>query len=143
MSEDATRGLLDTNILILQKWIDPKLLPGQSAISVVTLAELSIDPQQAAAAGDLNELARRVEVLQRVEFEFDPIPFDASAARIVGRLAASSIASGRRPRARLADLMIAATAVAEGVPGDTCNPKDFTGLDGVTVVEVPRPSAAP
>jgi hypothetical protein len=31
------------------------------------------------------ERARRLDVLQRTENDFDPIPFDAEAARIYGR----------------------------------------------------------
>ena len=38
------RGLLDTNILILRRWVDPVELPNEMAISAVTLAELSADP---------------------------------------------------------------------------------------------------
>jgi len=35
--------------------------------------------------------------------------------------------------------MIAATALANGLPLNTCNPKDFAGIDGLTVVAVPVP----
>lgn len=38
------RGLVDTNILILRAWIDPRELPDEVAISAVTLAELSAGP---------------------------------------------------------------------------------------------------
>jgi predicted nucleic acid-binding protein len=73
--------------------------------------------------------------------EFDPVPFDAEAARIFGRVTAAVIAAGRKPRARLADLMIASTAIAEGLPLFTTNPDDFTGLDTLTrIVPVTRPS---
>ena len=40
------QGLLDTNILILRKWIDPSELPDEMAISAVTLAELSAGPHE-------------------------------------------------------------------------------------------------
>jgi len=80
-------------------------------------------------------------VLQRAEHEFDPIPFDAEAARIYGRVSAAVIAAGRRPRRRIADLMIAATAIAQGLPLFTTNPDDFTGLAGLlTLVPVTRPA---
>lgn len=79
-------------------------------------------------------------VLQRAENEFDPIPFDTEAARIYGRVCAAVISSGRKPRRRVADLMIAAIAIAEGLPLFTTNPDDFKGLDGLlTVVPVTRP----
>jgi predicted nucleic acid-binding protein len=37
--------------------------------------------------------------------------------------------------------MIAATAVANNLPVFTCNPADFNGIDGLTVVAVPIPPA--
>ena len=40
MSSDLPRqGLLDTNILILRRWLDPAGLPEEMAISAITLAE--------------------------------------------------------------------------------------------------------
>lgn len=69
------------------------------------------------------------------------MPFDAEAARLFGRVAAAVVAVGRKPRRRLADLMIAATAMAEGLPLFTTNPDDFIGLDGLLrVVPVTRPA---
>jgi predicted nucleic acid-binding protein len=86
------------------------------------------------------ERARRMDVLQRAENEFDPIPFDAEAARIYGRVCAAVISSGRKPRRRVADLMIAAIAIATDLPLFTTNPDDFKGLDDLlTVVPVTRP----
>ena len=38
------QGLLDTNILILRRWVDPAELPEEMAISAITLAELSAGP---------------------------------------------------------------------------------------------------
>jgi tRNA(fMet)-specific endonuclease VapC len=37
--------------------------------------------------------------------------------------------------------MIAATALANNLPVFTCNPADFSGIDGLTVVPVPVPAA--
>ena len=86
------------------------------------------------------ERARRLDVLQRAEHEFDPIPFDAEAARTYGRVTAAVVSAGRKPRRRIADLMIAATAIAERLPLFTTNPDDFDGLLGLlTVVPVTRP----
>lgn len=86
------------------------------------------------------ERARRTEALQRAESEFDPVPFDAEAARIYGRVTAAVVATGRQPRRRIADLMIAATAIAEALPLYTTNPGDYSGLEKlVRVVPVTRP----
>jgi predicted nucleic acid-binding protein len=140
------QGLLDTNILILRRWIDPAELPDEMAVSAVTLAELSAGPHQVRPNGEQDaydehaERARRLDVLQRAEHEFDPIPFGVEAARAFGRVTAAVVSAGRKPRRRTADLMIAATAMAEGLPLFTTNPGDFDGLSGVlTVVPVTRP----
>jgi len=42
--EPHARGLLDTNILILRRWVSPAELPTEMAISAITLAELSAGP---------------------------------------------------------------------------------------------------
>ncbi len=138
--------MLDTNILILRRWIDPAELPDEMAISAVTLAELSAAPHEVrrndeqAVYDERAERARRLEILQRAESEFDPVPFDAEAARIFGRVTAAVIAAGRKPGGRAVDLMIAATAIAEGLPLYTTNPADFTGLDAlVRIIAVTRP----
>jgi predicted nucleic acid-binding protein len=147
MSGDRpARGMLDTNILILRRWIDPADLPDEMAISAVTLAELSAGPHEVHGNDEQDasiERARRLEILQRAESEFDAVPFDAEAARIYGRVAAAVIASGHKPRRRIADLMIAATAIAQGLPLYTTNPDDFAGLENLTpIIVVPRPAAA-
>ncbi|GAA1237596.1 hypothetical protein GCM10009665_29660 [Kitasatospora nipponensis] len=149
MPVEHEQGLLDTNIMILRRWVDPDELPAEMAISAITLAELSAGPhevrrnEEQSDYDEYAERARRLDVLQRAENEFDPIPFDAEAARIYGRICAAVIGAGRKPRRRVADLMIAAIAVAEDLPLFTTNPDDFKGLDTLlTVVPVTRPSPA-
>ena len=117
------------------------------AISAITLAELSAGPHEVRRNDEQDlydeheERARRTEILQRAESEFDPVPFDAEAARAYGRVAAAVIAAGRKPRRRIADLMIAATAIAEGLPLFTTNPGDYASLERlVRVIPVTRPS---
>jgi predicted nucleic acid-binding protein len=146
-AEPPRQGLLDTNILVLRRWINPAELPDEMAISAITLAELSAGPHQVRPNGEQDlydeheERARRTEALQRAESEFDPVPFDAEAARIYGRVTAAGVAAGRKPRRRTADLMIAATAIAEELPLFTTNPGDYTGLDKlIRIVAVTRPS---
>jgi predicted nucleic acid-binding protein len=149
MNDDPPRqGLLDTNILILRNWINPAEPPEEIAISAITLAELSACPHEVRSNDEQDayderaERARRLEILQRAESEFDPVPFDTEAARIYGRVTAAVIAVGRKPRGRAVDLMIAATAIAEQLPLYTTDPADFRGLDSLmTVVPVTRPSA--
>jgi predicted nucleic acid-binding protein len=140
------RGLLDTNIMILRRWVDPAELPAEMAISAITLAELSAGPhevrrnEEQSDYDEHTERARRLDVLQRAENEFDPIPFDTEAARIYGRVTAAVIATGRKPRRRIADLMIAAVAIAEDLPLYTTNPDDFAGLgDLLTLVPITQP----
>jgi predicted nucleic acid-binding protein len=145
MSVEPTQGLLDTNILILRDRIDVAELPDEMAVSAMTLAELSAGPhlvrRDSADYDEHAERARRIDVLQRVENEFDPIPFGAEAARLYGRMTAGVVAVGRTPRRRAVDLMIAATAAAEGLPLYTSNPDDYKGLnDIITVVPVTRPA---
>jgi hypothetical protein len=111
-------------------------LPAQPLITTVTLAELSVGPL---VADDDSERAARQSQLQQAEADFDPLPFDASAARAFGRVAASLRRSGRKASARAYDAMIAATAIAHKLPVYTCNPADFNGIDGLEVVAVSAP----
>lgn len=148
MPGEYQQGLLDTDIMILRKWIDPAELPSEIAISAITLAELSAGPHEVRSNNEQDdydehaERARRMDVLQRAENEFDPIPFDAEAARVYGRVCAAVVSAGRKPRRRVADLMIASIAIAEDIPLFTTHPDDFKGLDGLlTVVAVTRPNA--
>lgn len=137
MTDRAPKGLLDTSTLILMgRLSDTSSLPQEPVISAVTLAELSVGPL---VATDEAERADRQAHLQQAEADFEPLPFDAAAARSFGQVAASLRRAGRKPAARTYDAMIAATAVAHGLPVHTCNPGDFTGIDGLTVVAVPHP----
>jgi predicted nucleic acid-binding protein len=147
--DDYQHGLLDTNIVILRRWLDAAELPAAVAISAITLAELSAGPHEVRPADEQDdyeehaERARRLDVLQRAENEFDPIPFGVEAARAYGQVSAAVIAAGRKPRRRAVDLMIASVAIAEGLPLFTTNPADFAGLGHLlTVVPVTRPQEA-
>ncbi|GAA3176906.1 type II toxin-antitoxin system VapC family toxin [Nonomuraea roseoviolacea] len=135
------RGVLDTNIVAAFKMFDPAELPVESAITAVTLGELSRGPY---ATDDPVRRAGRVAVLQYAEAAFgDPLPYDAEAARVFGQICAVVYAQGRQPRSRTADLMIAATAAGNDLPLFTANPKDFAGLESlVRVVAVTRPDGA-
>ena len=113
----------------------PARLPAEVAVSAVTMAELAAGPH---ATADVDERARRQDRLQRAEAAFDPLPFDAEAARAYGRIVAAVMAAGRKARgARAVDLLIAATALAHGLPLYTRNADDFAGLhDLIDVVSL-------
>lgn len=131
------RGILDTStVILLPRLEDPLLLPVEPLITTITLAELSVGPL--VASTDEERAARQAHV-QQAEADFDPLPFDANAARSFGRVAASLRRSGRKTGARAYDAMIAATALAHELPVYTCNPYDFVGVDGLEVVPVPVP----
>lgn len=126
------RGLLDTSVVIDIEHIDPSLLPLESAVSAITMAELAAGPH---ATDDPHERARRQDRLQRAEAVFDPLPFDIEASRAYGRIYAATAAAGRNARGeRAVDLLIAAMACSTGLPLYTRNPDDFRALS--TLIDV-------
>jgi predicted nucleic acid-binding protein len=128
---EALRGLLDTSVVVDHDVVDLSLLPDESAIAAVTLAELAAGPH---ATDDGDERARRLDRLQWAAATWDPLPFDAEAARAYGRIFAATRSAGRTSRSRLADLLIASSAVAHGLTMYTRNPTDFSGLEHVVPV---------
>jgi tRNA(fMet)-specific endonuclease VapC len=137
---DRGRGVLDTKtVILLPRLTDHTLLPAEPLITAVTLAELSVGPLVASTD---EERAARQAHLQQAEADFDPLPFDAQAARAFGRVAASLHRAGRKVKARAYDAMIAATALSNGLPIYTCSPNDFAAIDGLEVVPVPLPDSS-
>lgn len=129
------RGILDTSVVIDLERVDAADLPEEFAISAITLSELAAGPL---ATDDPVQRARRQDRLQRTEATFDPLPFDVAAARAFGRIYAAVISAGRKARGpRAVDLLIAATALAAGLPLYTRNPDDFESLMELDVVAVP------
>jgi predicted nucleic acid-binding protein len=123
----VTSGLLDTSVVV--DWHDPAVvaeLPQELVISAITVAELAAGPHLASTP---DEAAKRQARLQEVEARFEPLPFDGTAGRSYGLMAAGVVAAGRRPRGRLADLLIAATAHAHGLDLYTRNGDDFRALE--------------
>lgn len=134
-------GLLDTSAVIrLGEITDPALLPKRPRIAAITLAELSLGPLLAA---EDRERALRLNHVQYAERNFEPLPFDAGAARALARVAADIRGRGRKPTARTFDALIAATAVANSLPLYTANSNDFKGISDLTVVRLPPGSAPP
>jgi predicted nucleic acid-binding protein len=133
-----SRGLVDTSVVIELEQLAEDALPAEIAVSAITFAELAAGPH---ATADPAERARRQDRLQRAEATFEPIPFDASAARAYGRVYAAVVSAGRKARGRRAiDLLIAATALAAELPVYTRNPADFAGLETLLEVVAVRPA---
>jgi len=124
------RVLLDTSVLIG----DDAPTDVEAAISVVSITELHFG---VLVATDADERARRADRLAAVEATFDPLPVTVEIARAWGRLAAAVAQRGGQPRRRQLDLVIAATAQAEGVPLMTHNVSDFEIIKDL--VDVRRP----
>ena len=129
--------MLDTStVILLGQLSDPAELPDQSVISAITLAELSVGSH---VANDDAERGARQQHLQQTVANFDVLPFDGDCARAFGAVAAALRTSGRKPAARAYDALIAATAIAHGVPLYTCNPADFTGIPRLELRSVTHP----
>jgi len=122
------RGILDTSVVIAT---DVGPLEGELAISAATLAELHFGVLVARERAVRAERLRRLSFLQR---RFDALPVDEAVAASYGQLAAAVVDAGRRPRARVMDLLIAATAHAHSARLYTRNLDDFVGLDGLVEV---------
>lgn len=101
----------------------------------ITLAELSVGPL---VAKSLQERSSRQAVLQQAEADFDPIPFDASAARAFGQVTAALRQAGGKTSARSYDAMIAAVALANELPLYTADPDGFDGTTGLKAHAIER-----
>lgn len=126
----ADRGILDTSVLIATD-VDP--IPGQLAISAVSLAELHFG---VLVASSEQTRATRLSRLTRLQRRFDPLPVDAGVADSYGVLAAHVASRGRKPRARSLDLLIAATAHVNNADLYTRNPADFVGIEDLVSIVV-------
>lgn len=133
---DLSLGILDTSAVIRLDRVDPEQLPHHPVITAVTLAELSVG---SLVARDPRERATRQALLQWAESSFDPLPFDADAARGFGSVAAALRRSRRKTAARAYDAMIAAIAIANALPLHTCNPRDFSRIPGLDLRPLPVP----
>jgi predicted nucleic acid-binding protein len=117
------QAILDTSVLLAT---DVAELEGALAISAASLAELhfgvlvTVDPAIRA------ERLRRLSVLQS---RFDALPVDDAVAASYGHLAAAVVQSGRQPRSRVMDLLVAATAHAHDARLYTRNAADLVGIE--------------
>jgi predicted nucleic acid-binding protein len=123
MVEAMSRGVLDTSVLVSD---DVTHLPGELAVSVVSLAELHFG---VLAAASPEARARRLAKLSQLQRRFDPLPVDEAVADSYGLLAARVAQIGRTPPRRSMDLLIAATAHAHDAVLYTKNASDLRGLE--------------
>ncbi len=128
---EPSYGLLDTSVVLDHDLIEHDRLPDECAVAAVTVAELAAGPH---LTDDADERACRQDRLLWVTLTWDALPFDDDAARAFGRLCAAARASGASSRHRVADLMVAATAVAHDLPLITRNPAGLVGLDEIVEV---------
>ena len=128
------RGLLDTSVFIASESgrpLDMARLPEESAISVVTLAELQAG---VLAAGDTATRAIRMATLDSLG-DIKMLPIDASAALAWAQLRVLLAEAGRRINVN--DLWIAATAASRGLPVVTQD-DDFAAVEGLAGLVVVR-----
>jgi predicted nucleic acid-binding protein len=119
------RAILDTSVVLAT---DLGPLEGDLAISSATLAELHFGVLVTSDPTIRAERLRRLSILQRT---FDALPIDDTVAASYGAIAAAVAATGRQPRARVMDLLIAATAHAHGARLYTRNADDLRGVDSL------------
>jgi toxin FitB len=117
------RAILDTSVVLAAEVSE---LEGELAISAATIAELHFGVLVTADPDVRAERLRRLSLLQR---KFDAIPVDNEVAASYGVMAAAVVATGRQPRARVMDLLIAATAHAHTARLYTRNAADLVGLE--------------
>lgn len=122
------KAILDTSVVIAT---DVEPLDGELAISAITLAELHFGVLVAKDQQVRSERLRRLLVVER---KFDALPVDGVVAASYGQIAAAVVDSGRQPRARSMDLLIAATAHAHSARLYTRNADDFGGLGQLVAV---------
>ncbi|MGH2888676.1 MAG: type II toxin-antitoxin system VapC family toxin [Solirubrobacteraceae bacterium] len=130
-------GMLDTSTLIWSGRLDGSLLPPRILISAITLAELGVGPLVANSAEERSVRQAHLQLAEQVEV----LPFDDRCARTFSPIAARLRHAGRRRKARAYDTLIAATAIANGLPLYTGNPGDFDGIPALDLRTVPAPRA--
>jgi hypothetical protein len=122
------KAVLDTSVLIAT---DVPRLDGELAISSASLAELHFGVLVTDDAAVRAERLRRLTDFQR---RFDALPVDEQVAASYGQLAAAVATIGRRPRSRVMDLLIAATAHAHSARLYTRNAADLAGIEDLVEI---------
>ncbi|MGH3822253.1 MAG: type II toxin-antitoxin system VapC family toxin [Pseudonocardiaceae bacterium] len=125
------RVLLDTSVIIDPPPQGTASFADVVSVSAVTVGELHYG---VGASPDPIEQLHRRQRLRLVLDTYDVLPFDAAVAEFYGLLANVVRQSGRDPRPRRLDLMIAATAVRHGFSLATRNGADLRHLERVLAV---------
>ncbi len=126
------RGLLDTSIFIATETgrsLKARSIPADSAISVVTFAELQAG---VLAARDVDSRAARLATLDTTA-DMAILPIDVDVAAAWARLRVHLLEANRRLTVN--DSWIAATAIAHRIPVVTQD-GDFDPLDGVAGLQI-------
>jgi predicted nucleic acid-binding protein len=130
----SERGVLDTSVFIAAesgRSLHEELLPDESAISVITLAELQAG---VLAARDTQTRARRLATLDALS-DIQVLDVDAGSALVWAQMRVELAEAGRRVNVN--DLWIAASAVRRGLPVVTQD-DDFTAVEGIAGLAVIR-----
>ena len=123
MGPEPLRAILDTSVLIAT---DVPALEGDLAISAAALAQLHFGVLVTTDAAVRAERLRRLTEFGR---RFTALPVDEAVVISYGQLSAAMVSAGRQPRARVMDLLIAATAHAHSARLYTCNAADLAGIE--------------
>jgi predicted nucleic acid-binding protein len=128
------RGLLDTSVFIAaesRRPLDEDRIPDETAVSVVTLAELQAG---VLAASDVDVRARRLATLAAVS-DVEVVEVDEAAALMWAHMRVHLAQSGRR--CNVNDLWIAASAASRGLAVVTQD-DDFGPVEGVGGLRIVR-----
>jgi predicted nucleic acid-binding protein len=129
------RGVLDTSVFIASesgRSLDAGSLPEESAIAVITLAELQAG---VLAAKDTQTRARRLATLETLG-DIEVLDVDPATALVWAQMRVHLAEAGRR--VNVDDLWIAACAASRGLPVVTQDDgfEPVQGIAGLVVIRV-------
>jgi predicted nucleic acid-binding protein len=127
------RAILDTSVFIADEQgrvLAKERLPEEVAVSVVTIAELTLGVHLATTD---EARGQRLATLRSIQSAYVAIPIDDEVAASFAQLVASARRAGHRPKVQ--DSWIAATAHAHGAALCTQD-ADFDEIPGIQVVRV-------
>lgn len=123
------KSVIDTSVIVSGD--PPPVGDDDLFVSAVTFAELHAGVLLASNDADR---ARRLRRLTKLAALYDPLPLDAGVAIAYGRINAEVAQRNDRQRAGPMDLLIAATALANGCRLYTRKVGEFQGLENVLEV---------